>query len=93
MTDRNDDPDKAGDERRAKLVKAGVAVGIGSAAIVASPFTVMVGGCGAGFCCASALDARNSTAVDTTTASFIGILAGEIKESARRTSSARAPRA
>lgn len=31
-----DDDDKADDERRAKLVKAGVAVGIGSAAIVAA---------------------------------------------------------
>ena len=36
MTDRNDEPDKSGEERRAKLVKAGVAVGIGSAAIVAA---------------------------------------------------------
>ena len=36
MTDRNEDADKAGDERRAKFVKAGVAVGIGSAAIVAA---------------------------------------------------------
>ena len=36
MTDRNDDTDRSGDERRAKLVKAGVAVGIGSAAIVAA---------------------------------------------------------
>ena len=36
MSDTNDDPDKAGGERRAKLVKAGVAVGIGSAAIVAA---------------------------------------------------------
>lgn len=36
MSDSNDDGDKAGDERRAKLVKAGVAVGIGSAAIVAA---------------------------------------------------------
>ena len=36
MTDRNDENDKAGEERRAKLVKAGVAVGIGSAAIVAA---------------------------------------------------------
>jgi hypothetical protein len=36
MTDRNDDPDKASEGRRAKLVKAGVAVGIGSAAIVAA---------------------------------------------------------
>ena len=34
MTDR--DSDKAGDERRAKFRKAGVAVGIGSAAIVAA---------------------------------------------------------
>ena len=33
MSDTNDD-DKASEERRAKLVKAGVAVGIGSAAIV-----------------------------------------------------------
>lgn len=30
------DNDKRGEERRAKLVKAGVAVGIGSAAIVAA---------------------------------------------------------
>lgn len=36
MTDRNDDSEQAGEERRAKLVKAGVAVGIGSAAIVAA---------------------------------------------------------
>jgi hypothetical protein len=36
MSDTNDKPDKAGEERRAKLVKAGVAVGIGSAAIVAA---------------------------------------------------------
>ena len=36
MNDRNEDSDRAGDERRAKLVKAGVAVGIGSAAIVAA---------------------------------------------------------
>ena len=37
MTDEDDQGrDKAGDERRAKLVKAGVAVGIGSAAIVAA---------------------------------------------------------
>ena len=35
MSDTNDD-DKASEERRAKLVKAGVAVGIGSAAIVAA---------------------------------------------------------
>ena len=32
----SDDNDKPGEERRAKLVKAGVAVGIGSAAIVAA---------------------------------------------------------
>ena len=32
-----DESDKASEERRAKLVKAGVAVGIGSAAIVAAP--------------------------------------------------------
>jgi hypothetical protein len=31
-----DDTDKRDEERRAKLVKAGVAVGIGSAAIVAA---------------------------------------------------------
>jgi hypothetical protein len=37
MTDRNDDDlDRSNDERRAKFVKAGVAVGIGSAAIVAA---------------------------------------------------------
>lgn len=30
------DADRTGEERRAKLVKAGVAVGIGSAAIVAA---------------------------------------------------------
>jgi hypothetical protein len=36
MSDTNDDSDKPTDERRAKLVKAGVAVGIGSAAIVAA---------------------------------------------------------
>jgi hypothetical protein len=35
MSDGNDD-DKASEERRAKLVKAGVTVGIGSAAIVAA---------------------------------------------------------
>jgi hypothetical protein len=35
MNDRNDDSGKASDERRSKLRKAGVAVGIGSAAIVA----------------------------------------------------------
>jgi hypothetical protein len=32
----SDDNDKANEQRRAKLVKAGVAVGIGSAAIVAA---------------------------------------------------------
>ena len=32
----SDESDKASDERRTKLVKAGVAVGIGSAAIVAA---------------------------------------------------------
>jgi hypothetical protein len=37
MADRNDDEiDKASKQRREKLVKAGVAVGIGSAAIVAA---------------------------------------------------------
>jgi hypothetical protein len=36
MTDSNDNTDRANDQRRAKLVKAGVAVGIGSAAIVAA---------------------------------------------------------
>jgi hypothetical protein len=36
MTQSNDDNDRANDERRTKLVKAGVAVGIGSAAIVAA---------------------------------------------------------
>ncbi|MCL6682453.1 hypothetical protein [Sphingomonas alba] len=36
MTDQNDEFDKGNEERRAKLVKAGVAVGIGSAAIVAA---------------------------------------------------------
>ena len=36
MNDSNDDLDKANEQRRAKLVKAGVAVGIGSAAIVAA---------------------------------------------------------
>jgi hypothetical protein len=35
MSDSNDDNDKASDERRSKLRKAGMAVGIGSAAIVA----------------------------------------------------------
>jgi hypothetical protein len=36
MTDQNDEFDKGNEERRAKLIKAGVAVGIGSAAIVAA---------------------------------------------------------
>lgn len=36
MTDQNDDLEKANEQRRQKLVKAGVAVGIGSAAIVAA---------------------------------------------------------
>jgi hypothetical protein len=36
MSDNEDELDKASEERRAKLVKAGVAVGIGSAAIVAA---------------------------------------------------------
>jgi hypothetical protein len=36
MSDSNDDLDRASEERRTKLVKAGVAVGIGSAAIVAA---------------------------------------------------------
>ena len=36
MSDMDDDTDKASEERRAKLVKAGVAVGIGAAAIVAA---------------------------------------------------------
>jgi hypothetical protein len=36
MNDSNQDNDKANEQRRAKLVKAGVAVGIGSAAIVAA---------------------------------------------------------
>jgi hypothetical protein len=35
MSDSNDN-DRANEQRRAKLVKAGVAVGIGSAAIVAA---------------------------------------------------------
>ena len=35
MSDRNE-RDETGDDRRSKLVKAGVAVGIGSAAIVAA---------------------------------------------------------
>ena len=33
---KDDETDKASEERRAKLMKAGVAVGIGSAAIVAA---------------------------------------------------------
>jgi hypothetical protein len=36
MSDRDDELEEANEERRAKLVKAGVAVGIGSAAIVAA---------------------------------------------------------
>jgi len=36
MSDSNNDADKASEQRRAKLVKAGVAVGVGSAAIVAA---------------------------------------------------------
>ena len=36
MSDSDDENDKASEERRAKLVKAGMAVGIGSAAIVAA---------------------------------------------------------
>jgi hypothetical protein len=36
MDDSNNDIDKANEQRRAKLVKAGVAVGVGSAAIVAA---------------------------------------------------------
>ena len=36
MSDSNDDLDRTSEERRTKLVKAGVAVGIGSAAIVAA---------------------------------------------------------
>jgi hypothetical protein len=36
MSDSNDDNERASEQRRAKLVKAGVAVGIGSAAIVAA---------------------------------------------------------
>jgi hypothetical protein len=36
MSDSDDELDKANEERRTKLVKAGVAVGIGSAAIVAA---------------------------------------------------------
>ena len=36
MSNSKDEPDNANGERRSKLVKAGVAVGIGSAAIVAA---------------------------------------------------------
>ena len=36
MSDSNDENDRASDQRRSKLVKAGVTVGIGSAAIVAA---------------------------------------------------------
>lgn len=36
MSEDDDDLERANDQRRAKLVKAGVAVGIGSAAIVAA---------------------------------------------------------
>ena len=36
MSDSDDENDKANKQRRDKLVKAGVAVGIGSAAIVAA---------------------------------------------------------
>ena len=36
MDDRNDDLYRANEQRRSKLVKAGVAVGVGSAAIVAA---------------------------------------------------------
>lgn len=36
MDDDNENIDRASEQRRAKLVKAGVAVGIGSAAIVAA---------------------------------------------------------
>jgi hypothetical protein len=36
MSERDDKNDNASEERRQKLVKAGVAVGIGSAAIVAA---------------------------------------------------------
>ena len=36
MSDETKKEDDAGDQRRTKLVKAGVAVGIGSAAIVAA---------------------------------------------------------
>ncbi len=36
MSDSNDELERTNEQRRAKLVKAGVAVGIGSAAIVAA---------------------------------------------------------
>jgi hypothetical protein len=36
MSDNEDSTNRTNDERRSKLVKAGVAVGIGSAAIVAA---------------------------------------------------------
>jgi hypothetical protein len=36
MNDSNDNSERASEQRRNKLVKAGVAVGIGSAAIVAA---------------------------------------------------------
>ena len=36
MSDSNDDLEKLNEQRRSKLVKAGVAVGVGSAAIVAA---------------------------------------------------------
>ncbi len=36
MSDSNDETDRENEQRRTKLVKAGVAVGIGSAAIVAA---------------------------------------------------------
>ena len=36
MTNSKDENDRANEQRRTKLVKAGVAVGIGSAAIVAA---------------------------------------------------------
>lgn len=36
MSDSTDDNERSNEQRRAKLVKAGVAVGVGSAAIVAA---------------------------------------------------------
>jgi hypothetical protein len=36
MSDRNNEIDRANEQRRSKLVKAGVSVGLGSAAIVAA---------------------------------------------------------